>query len=282
MHHSLSNHRGLPPTKRRSLYVRHHILLKSACAIIFPTLLSACGKDERQLTTEERMKAVTVKQESDANFYLPRKTVDYMADLKSLQQNRTEQAPAANSANASRPAVATAPQGTALAAPGAQSAAIPAAASSTAASAPIQTPTTAQPPALQPSPTVSAPSAATPLVASAPATVASAPPRGATPALQSESSAPRASSNQSTPASTVVVNRITPEFPREARDRGIQTGTVQARLSINAAGDVTNVSIVSARPVGVFNREVISTLRRWKFNPGTDNREFETNVTFQQ
>ncbi|NJR72264.1 MAG: TonB family protein [Gammaproteobacteria bacterium] len=72
-----------------------------------------------------------------------------------------------------------------------------------------------------------------------------------------------------------------PNFPREATQRGVQRGTVRARANINAAGDVTEVTIVAANPVGVFNREVVSAMQRWKFNAGANNRVYETEISFQ-
>jgi TonB family protein len=56
---------------------------------------------------------------------------------------------------------------------------------------------------------------------------------------------------------------------------------VRARLTINAAGDVTNVAILQAQPVRVFDRSVQLALGRWKFNAGVDGRTFDTEVGFK-
>ena len=53
-------------------------------------------------------------------------------------------------------------------------------------------------------------------------------------------------------------------------------------MTINAAGDVSAVTIIAARPARVFDREVQTALQRWKFNPGTDGRTFETEINFQR
>jgi TonB family protein len=84
-------------------------------------------------------------------------------------------------------------------------------------------------------------------------------------------------------ANTVtVVSRTAPEFPRDAVRAGVDAGTVRARLSIDSNGNVTNVQIVEARPARVFDRSVRDTLSRWKFNPGADNRTYDTEVEFRR
>lgn len=55
-----------------------------------------------------------------------------------------------------------------------------------------------------------------------------------------------------------------PPYPREALASGIK-GEVTAEISINGAGEVTGVRILSASPRNVFERGVQSTVRRWKF-----------------
>ena len=55
-----------------------------------------------------------------------------------------------------------------------------------------------------------------------------------------------------------------PDYPREALMAGTK-GEVVAEISINGAGEVTGVRIISASPRGVFEKSVISTVRRWKY-----------------
>ena len=78
-----------------------------------------------------------------------------------------------------------------------------------------------------------------------------------------------------------VVSREQPAFPREALRSGIESGTVRARLTISAAGEVTNVAILQAQPARVFDRSVQTALGRWKFNPGTEGRTFDTEIAFK-
>ncbi len=216
------------------------LALTAAC------LLAACGKSERIPTTAERLSSVQNKQETQPDFYVPRKTVDYMGDLKSLKDAPAKQEPAPVKAEPAKPAEAKpAPVETKVAA-------APAPAPVQAAPAPVQTPP---------------PSAAAPasnVVASAAPTARPAPPptKDVTPIIS-------------------VVSRESPQFPREATRAGIESGTVRAKLTINAAGEVTNVAILQAQPARVFDRSVQSALSRWKFNPGADNRSYETEIGFK-
>jgi TonB family protein len=82
---------------------------------------------------------------------------------------------------------------------------------------------------------------------------------------------------QATPISRAPVN-----FPLAAVNRGISFGTVRARLTINAAGAVTDVNILSADPPQVFNRAATSSLENWKFNPGAEKRTYEIEIEFKR
>ncbi len=219
------------------------------CAVaIGAALLNACQKsDQSSLTTEERLKAVQQKQETSPNFYVERKSVDYMADLKNLRDaTKTEKADAKADPVATRAEAAKAAQAVAEAQK--QAAAVP-------------VPTTPQPAPARPVEQAPAPVQPAP----APAPVVAAP-------------APRPAAD----TATTLLNRENPEFPREAIRQGVENGVVRARLSINAAGEVTSVTIVTARPARVFDRGVQTALQRWKFNPGADGRSFETEINFQR
>jgi TonB family protein len=77
-----------------------------------------------------------------------------------------------------------------------------------------------------------------------------------------------------------IVSREQPEFPREAMRAGIESGSVRVKLTIAANGDVSNVAILAANPPRVFDRSVKASLARWKFNPGSEGRGYETEVAF--
>lgn len=65
-------------------------------------------------------------------------------------------------------------------------------------------------------------------------------------------------------ADIVPLQTPQPPYPREALISGTK-GEVVAEISINGAGDVTNVRIISASPRNVFDKTVLTTVRRWKY-----------------
>jgi len=65
-----------------------------------------------------------------------------------------------------------------------------------------------------------------------------------------------------------VVKKVPPEFPAEASKKGISSGSVKAKLIIEADGKVSDVEIVEAEPKRVFDRAVKAALMEWKFEPG--------------
>jgi TonB family protein len=73
-----------------------------------------------------------------------------------------------------------------------------------------------------------------------------------------------------------------PEFPREALARGVSSGTVKARLAIDAGGKVTAVAIVDSRPGRVFDRAVTQALSRWTFPAGDAGRSTEVEIDFKR
>jgi protein TonB len=228
----------------RSVIPVSHLLLGLTAAY----LLTACGKSERVPTTAERLSSVQSKQETQPDFYVPRKTVDYMGDLKSLKDAPAKPEPAPAKAEPAKPVEAR--------------------------SAPVETKVAAAP-APTPAP-----------VQAAPTPVQTPPPSAAAPAGNVVASTAPTSRPAPPPTRDVipvisVVSRENPQFPREATRAGIETGNVRAKLTINAAGDVTNVAILQAQPARVFDRSVQSALSRWKFNPGADNRSYETEIGFK-
>ena len=204
-------------------------------------VLYGCGKGDKIPTTAERLSSVQQKQETQPDFYVPRKTVDYMTDLKSLKDAPAKPDPAAARAEPIR-STETKP-----ASQETKTAAAP---------APVQT---APQPAVLPPPAVAAP----------PANVVASSAPTARPAPRQEA------------AALIVIAREQPAFPRDALRAGVESGIVRARMTINAAGEVTNVAILQAQPTRVFDRSVQQALGHWKFNAGTDGRTFDTEVAFK-
>jgi TonB family protein len=250
--------------------------ISTACLLAFITLLSACQKTDLGPTTAERLKSAEQRQQSVPDFYVPRKTVDYMTDLKAIKETTPPIEPPKKDANAKDATAKT----TTVDAKGvsgkadANNATTQVAAATPPAPAPTLAPSgllgaapvaTTPPPVSAPQPKA-ADTAATP----APVVVAAAPPTS------------RPSPTQEASPIVSVVAREQPEFPRDAARQGVESGAVRARLTINASGDVTNVAILQARPLRVFDRSVTTALSRWKFNPGADGRTYDTEVNFQR
>lgn len=83
-------------------------------------------------------------------------------------------------------------------------------------------------------------------------------------------------------AQVTPVTREPVEFPREAVKAGVDKGEVKVKVTIDAAGNVTDVQIVEAKPPRVFDRAVRSSMAKWKFNAGDANRSYETVVEFKR
>ncbi|WP_290890882.1 TonB family protein, partial [Arenimonas sp.] len=57
-----------------------------------------------------------------------------------------------------------------------------------------------------------------------------------------------------------------PAYPAAAARSGI-TGDITVEISIAADGSVSDVRVVRAQPRGAFEREVLATVRDWRFQP---------------
>jgi protein TonB len=64
----------------------------------------------------------------------------------------------------------------------------------------------------------------------------------------------------------VAVSTPQPEYPQDALRRGT-TGAVTLEFTVNPDGSVSNLTVVSATPRGVFERGVQNAVRRWRFQP---------------
>lgn len=107
--------------------------------------------------------------------------------------------------------------------------------------APTQAPPSQQPQAPAPAPVVAAP----PVQRPAPA----------------QPTAPRPAANE-----LVAISTPQPAYPPEAA-RSKTSGQVVVSFTVNSDGSVSGIDVVSARPRGVFERNVQSAVRRWRFQP---------------
>jgi periplasmic protein TonB len=237
--------------------------------------VSGCNKSDRPPTTTERLKSVEQKQTTEPDFYIPRKTVDYMADLKTVPRDpaKPEQPVAPlEPAKAEKSKADTAK----IDAVKAEAAKLEAARAETA----RQEAARAEAARVEAA-KVEAAKAAAP---AAPRVVEPRPveSRPAEPPVTVATAAPTARPTQDVTPVVSVVAREQPEFPRDAIRQGIEGGTVRARLTIGTNGDVTKVTVLQAQPPRVFDRAVTTSLSRWKFNPGADNRSYDTEISFKR
>lgn len=69
-----------------------------------------------------------------------------------------------------------------------------------------------------------------------------------------------------------VLEQTAPRYPPQAYRRR-QEGTVEIEFVVNADGTVGEVTVVSANPRGVFDREAINAMKEWRFEaPGRELR----------
>jgi protein TonB len=64
----------------------------------------------------------------------------------------------------------------------------------------------------------------------------------------------------------VPLVRIDPDYPMQARQRGIE-GWVVVEFTISTAGTVKDAEVVASEPGNVFDRAAINAVRKWKYNP---------------
>lgn len=144
-----------------------------------------------------------------------------------------------------------------------------AAAAATAAATPAPAPATT-PAESEPAPAVADPEPEP--VAAAPAPVEQAPTAAPPPAP-----AAAATPTQFSPL-PAVVSTVQPDYPVRASRRRIE-GSVELSFVVQPDGSVTDVAVVSSKPLGMFDREAISAMERWRFapqqNPSRGRRVFD-------
>lgn len=74
------------------------------------------------------------------------------------------------------------------------------------------------------------------------------------------------SSRTSLDGEPVALVRVEPRYPVEAMRRG-REGRVLVEFTIGPSGSVEAARVVAAEPPGIFDREAIAAVRRWKYEP---------------
>lgn len=72
------------------------------------------------------------------------------------------------------------------------------------------------------------------------------------------------STGQARPAR--IVNQVVPNYPLAAARKKVQ-GWVEVEFTVGKDGKVVNVHVVAAKPNRVFDKEAISAVRQWRFDP---------------
>lgn len=72
--------------------------------------------------------------------------------------------------------------------------------------------------------------------------------------------------NVAKPGHEYPLKRIEPKYPVEAAEQGIE-GSVILQFDIKVDGSVSNVKVVEANPVGVFEHNAKAALAKWTYHP---------------
>ncbi len=68
----------------------------------------------------------------------------------------------------------------------------------------------------------------------------------------------------------VPLVRVDPEYPPRARQKGIE-GWVELEFTISPVGTVQDAVVIASRPTFVFDRAALRAVRKWRYNPKTEN-----------
>jgi TonB family protein len=79
-----------------------------------------------------------------------------------------------------------------------------------------------------------------------------------------------------------LTRRTVPIFPTEAIRAGIESGRVVARLTVEADGHVSETRIMSASPLGYFERESRRALASWRYEPPGQTTSVEVELQFNR
>lgn len=79
-------------------------------------------------------------------------------------------------------------------------------------------------------------------------------------------------------APSCIIHRMYPEYPSRAKTLGIE-GDVSVMYDINNSGKVKNIRILSAHPVGVFEKNVRAAMRLWTYKVNMSKKDLI--VTFK-
>jgi periplasmic protein TonB len=89
------------------------------------------------------------------------------------------------------------------------------------------------------------------------------------PAATVQATTPNPNGGDASPAPQVrlkLIHYVAPDYPAAARARGV-AGTVTVAYTVNTQGATSRVRVVSAEPAGIFNRDAVAAVKRWRYAP---------------
>jgi protein TonB len=115
-----------------------------------------------------------------------------------------------------------------------------------------------------------------PVAAPTPATPAAAG-IASTPVRETAAAPPRPPRAEASPATLVAavtaplpINKIAPDYPPQARSRKLE-GFVELEFRVATNGSAEDIRVVRSEPEGLFDRNAVRALMRWKFKPAERN-----------
>jgi protein TonB len=68
----------------------------------------------------------------------------------------------------------------------------------------------------------------------------------------------------------VPLVRVDPDYPTRAKQQGLE-GWVELEFTITPVGTVTDARVIGSQPPLVFDNAALAAVRKWRYNPKTEN-----------